>query len=346
MKAFVLAAGAGTRLRPLTSDIPKPMVPVLGRPALHHTLMNLKRNGFTDICVNLFYKPEAITEYFKNNDLGLNLTFSPEKKLLGTAGAVKKNEKFFDDTFCVMSGDGLSDVNLREILKFHKKNKALATLALKSVDEKFDYGVTVTDKNGKVKTFIEKPFWKDILPSAVNTGIYFFEPEIFKFIPKNKFYDFGKDLFPFLLKSKERVFGFVFDGYWTDIGNIYEYKKGVYDALCGKLKLDAVSGKYVSKTAQIDKTAKISAPCFIDDGVKIGKNAVIKPYSVLSKNVTVKDNAEISKSIIWENAVIGKNAKADNTVVGYKAEIPDSIILFDSILITSRRRQEDRRRRR
>ncbi|MDR2192061.1 MAG: NDP-sugar synthase [Endomicrobium sp.] len=334
MKAFVLAAGAGTRLRPLTSDIPKPMVPVLGRPAIYHTLMNLKKNGFCDICVNLFYKPEVITEYFKDENIGVNLTFSPEKKLLGTAGAVKKNESFFDDTFCVMSGDGLSDADLRKILNFHKKNKALATIALKNIDERFEYGVTVTDKNGKVKSFIEKPYLKDVFESAVNTGMYFFEPEIFDYIPKNKFFDFGKDLFPLLLKNNKRVFGCVFDGYWTDIGNIYEYKKGVFDALSGKLKLYKSLGKYVSASAKIDKTAKILAPCFIDDGVKIGKNAVIKPYSVLSKNVSVKDNAEISKSIIWEDAVVGKNAKADNTVVGYKAQIPDDIILFDSILIT------------
>jgi mannose-1-phosphate guanylyltransferase/phosphomannomutase len=336
MKAFVLAAGVGTRLRPLTSDIPKPMVPVLGRPALYHTFANLKKNGFTDICVNLFYKPEVITEYFKKNDLGVNLTFSPEKKLLGTAGSAKKNEKFFDDAFCIMSGDGLSDVNLREIYDFHKKNKALATIALKNVDERFEYGVTVTDKKGKVKSFVEKPYWKDVFSSSVNTGIYFFEPEIFKYIPKNKFFDFGKDLFPLLLKKQERVFGCVFDGYWTDIGNICEYKRGVFDALCGRVKLHGAFCKYVSRTAKIDKSAKIYAPCFIDDGVKIGKNVVIKPYSVLSKNVTVKENAEISKSIIWEDAVVGKNATADNTVVGYKAQIPDDIILFDSILITSK----------
>ncbi|MDR3113155.1 MAG: nucleotidyltransferase family protein, partial [Endomicrobium sp.] len=219
MKAFVLAAGAGTRLRPLTSDIPKPMVPVLGRPALYHTLINLKKNGFDDVCVNLFYKSEVITQYLKNKDLGVKLTFSLEKELLGTAGAVKKNESFFDDTFCVMSGDGLSDVNLREILKFHKKRKAIATIALKNVDERFEYGVTVTNKEGRVKSFVEKPYWRDVFKSAVNTGIYFFEPEIFNYIPKNKFYDFWKDLFPLLLKNGKRVFGRVFDEYWTDIGN-------------------------------------------------------------------------------------------------------------------------------
>jgi mannose-1-phosphate guanylyltransferase/phosphomannomutase len=233
-----------------------------------------------------------------------------------------------------MSGDGLSDVNLREILKFHKKSKALATIALKNVDERFEYGVTVTDKKGKVKSFIEKPYWRDVFKSAVNTGIYFFEPEIFNYIPKNKFYDFGKDLFPWLLKNNKRVFGCVFDGYWTDIGNICEYKKGVFDALSGKVKLHNAFAKYISKTAIIDKTARISRPCFIDDGVKIGKNAVIKPYSVLSKNAKVKDCAEISKSIIWEGAIVGKNTKTDNTVVGCNAKIPDNIILFDSILIT------------
>jgi mannose-1-phosphate guanylyltransferase/phosphomannomutase len=233
MKAFVLAAGAGTRLKPLTLEIPKPMVPILGKPALYHTFSNLIKYGFYDICVNLYHRPEAITGYFQNKDRHLHgtLTYSLEKKLMGTAGAVKNQEKFFDDTFVVMSGDGLSDIDLSKAYAFHKKKKALATIVLKKIDARFEYGITVAAKDGKIKTFIEKPLWGDFFSDTVNTGIYIFEPEIFKYIPKNKFFDFSMDLFPLLMKNKKPLFGYVMDEYWTDIGNIYEYKKGIFDAL-------------------------------------------------------------------------------------------------------------------
>lgn len=336
MKAFVLAAGAGTRLKPLTSDIPKPMVPILGKPVIFHTLNNLCKYGFKDICVNLHHKPEVIMEYFKNNrDLDVNISYSYEKNLLGTAGAVKKQEAFFDDTFVVMSGDGLSDVNLKKVLQFHKKKKALVTIVLKKVNKKFDYGITVTDKNGRVRSFIEKPSWGDVFSDTVNTGIYILEPQVLKYIPKNKFFDFSMNLFPKILKK--HIYGFVTNDYWTDIGNIYEYKQGVFDVLDKKVKI-TISGKnsnnkYISPSAKIHKSVKISGPCFIDDKVIIEKNVILKPYSVISKNVKIKKNSIIEKSIIWGNSVVEKNANLTNSVVGYKALIPENISLYDSILM-------------
>jgi len=337
MKAFVLAAGVGSRLRPLTVETPKPMVPILGKPALHHTFSNLKKYGFTDICVNLFYKPKSITKYFNKNDAGVNLLYSEEKKLLGTAGAVRKVADFFDDTFVVMSGDGLSDVNLKKIIAFHKKNKALVTIALKKIDARFEYGITVTDESGRVKSFVEKPYWKDTFADTVNTGIYVCEPEIFNYIPKDKFFDFSMDLFPLLLKNEKGIYGFEINEYWTDIGNIFEYKKGIFDALDKKIKIDIPGVKkgksFISKNAEIDKSVIISGPCFIDDGVIIGKNSVLKPYSVLGKNVIVKNNALIEKSIVWGNSIVGARSKIYNTVAGYKSRIPKDINLFDSILM-------------
>lgn len=338
MKAFILAAGAGTRLRPLTHDIPKPMIPIVGKPALYHTLNNLKKYGFDNVCVNLFHCPNSITGFFKNNYMDINIHYSLEKKLMGTAGAVKKQEKFFDKTFVVMSGDGLTDIDLDKVLKFHKRKKGIATIVLKKTDAKLEYGITVTDKSGKVKNFVEKPKWSDIFADTVNTGIYVFEPEIFKYIPKNKFFDFSMDLFPSLLKNKKPVYGYVMEEYWTDIGNILEYKKGVFEALDGKVKIFVSADKrkkcYISKYAKIDKTVKIKGPCFIDDNAYIGKNVVINPYSVISKNVKIEDYAVIEKSIIWGGSHIGKGAKLNNTIVGYKGRIPNGITLFDSIIMS------------
>jgi Nucleoside-diphosphate-sugar pyrophosphorylase involved in lipopolysaccharide biosynthesis/translation initiation factor 2B, gamma/epsilon subunits (eIF-2Bgamma/eIF-2Bepsilon) len=338
MKAFVLAAGAGTRLRPLTSDMPKPMVPILGKPGLYHTLENLKKYGFTDVCVNLYHQPDYITQYFKDKDMGINLTYSIEKKLLGTAGAVKKKESFFNETFVVMSGDGLTDIDLKKVLEFHKKKRAQVTIVLKKVDTKLEYGVTLTDKSGKVKKFVEKPKWSDIFADTINTGIYIFEPEILEHIPKNKFFDFSIDLFPLLLKKNKRIYGYVMDEYWTDIGNILEYKKGVFDALEGKVKIGMPCCKkgnsYISKNAIIDKSVKIKGPCYIGDNVFIDKNVTINSYSVISKNVKIEEDAVVEKTIIWENSHIGKRSKLNNTIVGYKGKIPAGIVLFDSIIMS------------
>jgi mannose-1-phosphate guanylyltransferase/phosphomannomutase len=339
MKAFVLAAGVGTRLRPLTSNIPKPMIPILDKPALYYTFANLWKYSFTDACVNTYYMSDVISDYFKKNKIDINIEFSKEKTLLGTAGAVKKKENFFDDTFVVMSGDGLSDVNLKKVLGFHKKKKSLATIVLKKVSSRFEYGIAITNKNSEIKKFVEKPSWSDVFNDEVNTGIYVFEPEIFNYIPKNTFFDFSMDLFPLLMKKGKKIHGFLIDDYWTDIGNIVEYKKGVFDALDGSLKLKLSlrnkSGKYISNSAKIDGSAKIKGPCFIGDNVIIKENSIIKPYSVISNNVKVGKSAVIERSIIWENSVVGTGAELTNTVVNSNAMIPADVSLYDSIMMGS-----------
>jgi mannose-1-phosphate guanylyltransferase/phosphomannomutase len=270
--------------------------------------------------------------------MGINLSYSLEKKLLGTAGAIKKQEKFLDETFVVMSGDGLTDINLEKVFAFHKKKKALATIVLKKTDIRLEYGITVADKTGKVKKFVEKPKWSDIFADTVNTGIYIFEPEILKYVPENKFFDFSMDLFPLLLKNKKKVFAYPMEEYWTDIGNILEYKKGVFDALDGKVKINVSGrkkrGSYISKYAKIDKSVKIKGPCFIDDNVYIGRNVIINPYSVISQNVRIEDNTAVESTVIWDGSHIGKSAKVSNTIVGHKGNIPDGITLFDSIIMS------------
>ena len=338
MKAFVLAAGIGTRLKPLTTDIPKPMVPILGRPALYYTFANLLKYGFDSVCVNTHYRSEVITDYFKDNKFGINLKFSCEHKLLGTAGAIKKNESFFDDTFVVMSGDGLTDINLKKALEFHKQKKSIATVVLKRIKLRFEYGIAITDRTGQINSFVEKPLWGDVFNDEVNTGIYIFEPKIFDFIPKDKFFDFCKDLFPLLMQKKEKMYGYLMDEYWTDIGNISEYKKGLFDILDDKVKIDlnavkSSSNKYISSSAKIDKTVKIQGPCYIGDNVVIKGGAKIKSYSVVSKNVIIDKNSVIEKSILWENTKIGKRVKLRNTIVGSNILVTNQITLFDSILM-------------
>ncbi|MDR2399743.1 MAG: NDP-sugar synthase [Endomicrobium sp.] len=339
MKAFVLAAGLGTRLRPLTANIPKPMIPVLDKPALYHTFSNLWKHGFTDACVNTYYISNVITDYFEKNKPDINLEFSKEKTLLGTAGAIKKKENFFDDTFVVMSGDGLSDINLKKVIEFHKKKKSLATIALKKISSRFEYGIAITNKSGEIKKFVEKPSWRDVFNDEVNTGIYVFEPEIFNYIPKDTFFDFSMDLFPLLMKKGKKIFGYLMDEYWTDIGNIFEYKRGVFDALDGSLKLNLGlinnNGKYISVSAKIDKSVRIEGPCFISDNVSIKENSIIKPYSVISRNVRIGKNTVIDRTIIWGNSTVGIGAELINSVLSSNTLIPAGVSLYDSIIMES-----------
>ena len=258
-----------------------------------------------------------------------------EETLLGTAGGLKKCKKFFDSTFVVMSGDGLSNVDLTAAIAFHKKKKALATMIVKQVETRFSYGITLTDKSGKIVKFVEKPTWSSIFSNTVNTGIYIFEPEVFKYIPDN-FYDFGKDLWPRLLKLKKPIYAYLMSGYWTDIGNIEEYKQGVKDALFNKI-LVKINGKKLKNTeviadsdCKIDKTVKFIGKSIIGKNCKIGKNVVIDNGTVIGNNVQIKDDAIIKDSIIWDNTIIGKHAKLCSSIIGIN--VPGKLSVYNGLL--------------
>jgi NDP-sugar pyrophosphorylase family protein len=339
VKAFVMAAGAGTRLRPLTFAIPKPMVPVVNKPVLEHTLENLKHHGITDIALNLHCYPGMIKRHFGDGSrFGIKIRYSFEKTLMGTAGGVKKLENYLDSTFIVMSGDGLTDINLTKAVRFHKAKKALATMILKSVDAQFEYGVTIIDTDGRIKKFVEKPKWSDVFANTVNTGIYIFEPEILKYIPENSFYDFGFQLWPDLLKKHKRIFGYNMDEYWTDVGNLSEYRRGVKDTLDGKLKLEIPGqqrkpGIWIGNGTHIEKGAMLNSPCVIGTNCFIGKNAIIDSYTTVGNNARVGQGAVIKNSILWEKVRVAKNVKLDNCIIGSEAEVSEDISVFEGTVL-------------
>lgn len=339
MKAFVMAAGAGTRLRPLTLEIPKPMVPVVNKPVIEHTLENLKRHGIYQVVLNLHHYPGMIKEYFgKGEKNDLHIRYSLERKLMGTAGGVKRMEAFLDSTFVVMSGDGLTDIDLTKAVMFHKRKKALGTMVLKAVDTKFEYGVTVTNPGGRIKKFIEKPKWSDVFANTVNTGIYIFEPEIFNYMPKNEFYDFGLQLWPKLLKQNKRIFGYVMDEYWTDVGNLTEYRRGVKDALDGKVRISIPGeqikpGVWVGKNTRIDPKASLVAPCVIGEKCVIGKDAVIDEYTTVADHCVIGQGARIKNSILWGNVEVAKNVNLDNCIIGYGAKVSKDISVFEGTVL-------------
>lgn len=339
MKAFIMAAGVGTRLRPLTYDIPKPMISIVNKPVLEHTLELLAKYGIKEVVINLHYQGALIKKYFGNGSKwGITITYSEEKELMGTAGGVKKAESFFDGTFLVMSGDGLTDINLRKVLNFHVRKKALATMILKQVDARFEYGVVMLSKTGRINKFLEKPNWSSVFSNTVNTGIYIFEPAIFKYIPKNKFYDFGHDLWPRLVKNKQKIYGYQMGEYWCDIGNLSEYRRAQSDVLSGQVQINIPGEKieeniWIGKGTEIDSKVRLEGPCIIGENCKIEEEVSIGKFTVVGNNGIIKKGASLRDCIVWNNVYIDRNVELANCIIGDSANIQESISVFEGSVI-------------
>ncbi len=339
MKAMVMAAGVGTRLRPLTHFIPKPMIPIVNKPALEHTLDLLRKHGFDEVVINLHFYPDMIRDHFGDGQrYGLKIHYSLEKTLMGTAGGVKRAEHHFNDTFVVMSGDGLTDINLSRVIEFHKKKKSLATMVLKKVDARFDYGVTLIDQYSRIEKFIEKPSWSDVFANTVNTGIYVFEPEIFDYIPKNKFYDFGHEVWPLLLTRKKPIFGYEMKSYWCDIGNLQEYKRAEKNALEGAVKVK-IPGKlrrkniWVGSNTYIHPGVKIVGPAVIGSNCQIEKGVTINSFTTIGNNNIIEEGARLSDCILWAGVHVSKGVRLRNCVIGNQAKISENISVFEGSVI-------------
>lgn len=333
MKAMIMAAGVGSRLMPLTMQIPKPMVPMANKPLMENIVEVLHKHNFTKIIANLHYHADTIATYFGDGkEHGVNMNFSMETELLGTAGGVKNCENFLDDTFVIVSGDALTDVDLTKLLVAHKKNGALATIALKEVEEVEHFGVVITDENGRINKFQEKPRPEEALSNLANTGIYIFEPEIFKHIPSKQFYDFGKQVFPHLVKIKAPFYGVPIDNYWCDIGNLDTYRQAHSDLLAGLVD--------VSLAGEIIKTKNGSA--LIGKGTSIDPEAILEGNVVLGANCMVEKGAVIKDSVIWDSTFINRGAVLDNCVLGQACSVGSFSQINPGAVIASNCLIEDR----
>lgn len=349
MKAMIMAAGVGSRLEPLTCNIPKPMVPVVNRPAMEHIIRLLKKHNITELAANLWYLPEKILDYFKDGSPhGVSIHYSHEKDLMGTAGGVKKLEAFLDETFLVISGDALTDIDLRVLLATHREKKALATIALREVADPRHFGVVITDDDGRIKAFQEKPQPGEELSKLANTGIYVFEPEIFRYIPAGQVYDFGKQVFPALVKGGLPFYGHVMKEYWCDIGTLEQYKVGNYDVLRGRVKIDIPGfwhprAVYVGEGSFIAPTARIGDKVLIGNNCRIGDGVEIFGETVIGDNCEIQEDTAIFGSIIWNNTRIEKGARLIECVVGSEcylqkgSVIGTGVILSDSCVVESGR---------
>jgi len=322
MKAVVMAGGAGSRLRPLTMARPKPMVPMVNKPVMAHILDLLKRHGLTDVAVTLQYMADVIQDYFGDGSaLGMNLHYFIEDVPLGTAGSVKNAQDFLDETFIVISGDAVTDIDLTGLIEFHKAKGALVTIALYKVPNPLEYGVVITDEEGRITQFLEKPSWGEVISDQVNTGIYVIEPRALDYFEKGKPFDFSKDLFPMLLSNGEPMYGFVVSGYWCDVGNIQEYMRATFDFLEGKVRLEEPGERlngniWVGKDVEIAPDARLYGPIYLGDEVKIKGGVIIQGPAVVRDYTIVDNRAFIERSIIWRNCYIGEGVEVRGAVIG------------------------------
>ncbi len=310
-KAMVMSAGMGSRLEPLTLQVPKPLVPVCNRPVMDILFENLAQIEIKDVVCNTYYLAEQIINRYKENDLGINFNYITEKTLSGTAGGLKKCQIFFNEgeDFVVLSADGLTNADILKGIEIHKKSGAIATIGVKRVshDEVSNFGVVVTDKDGFITEFQEKPSVEDAKSDCINTGIYIFNYKIFDYIPENTFYDFAKNVFPKLLAERQ-INTFVIEDYWSDIGTLNQYQQSTQDVFNRKCNfrhgeiLKTFQGSYISRSVVPDCTKFIGC-CTIGADCRIGKNVVIE-NSIIWDNVKIADNTHIKNCIIASNEVV------------------------------------------
>jgi len=339
MKAIVMAGGEGTRLKPLTCCMPKPMVRLLDKPLVEYTVEHLEKHGIVDLAFTLMYMPSSIIGYFDGRK-GVNIEYYIENEPLGTAGSVKNASGFVDGAFLIISGDALCDIDVTDAAVFHKNTGATATIILKKMGEPLEYGVVISNGDGRVERFLEKPGWEDVFSDTVNTGIYILEPEVLELIPEGKRFDFAKDLFPLMLRKGMRISGYVASGYWCDVGNIESYIKAHEDLLRGEVnvKIDAknASGVYVGEGADISNSALIQAPCYIGPGAVIGEGARIGMFSAVGKGARVASRCNIKRSVLLEGASASRNVKLSGCVVAAGSSIGERSSVYEGAVIGER----------
>ena len=347
MKAVIMAGGFGTRLRPLTANIPKPMVPMAGRPVMEHIVRLLKKHKIKNITALLYFQSEQIRSYFGNGKRwGVDIKYITAEADFGTAGSVKNAQKNLDSRFIVISGDVLTDFDISEAINFHIRKKALATVVLTRVENPLSYGIVMTSKSGKISRFLEKPGWGQVFSDTVNTGIYILEPEVLDLIPPATEYDFSKDLFPVMLEKKLKLYGYIATGYWRDIGNIKEYYTGHQDVLDGKadvpipgVKTDNTDANiFMGQNVMISHGSLLSGTVIIGDNVKIGPRARIF-NSVLGDGSIIGREVNLSRVVAWEDVSIGPRAEVSEAIlckgsfVGEGATVEEECIISDNSII-------------
>ena len=328
MKAVIMAGGEGTRLRPLTSNQPKPMLPLANRPMMEHIVHLLRDHGFDEIVVTVAFLANTIRTYFGDGgEFGVRMVYATEETPLGTAGSVRNAmDELRDERFLVISGDVLTDIDVSAVVQFHESKNALATIALKAMENPLEFGIVITNEDGSIERFLEKPTWGQVFSDTINTGIYVLEPEIFDHIELGANVDFSADVFPKLLQEGKPLYGYVADGYWEDVGTLEAYRRAHQDVLDRKVEVvipgfEIGPGVWLGEGAEVHPNASIQGPCVIGDHCRVEAGARISEYSVLGSNVSVGADAHVERAVVHDNAYVGQGVHLRGCVVGRACDL-------------------------
>jgi mannose-1-phosphate guanylyltransferase/phosphomannomutase len=345
MKAVIMAGGFGTRLRPLTMNIPKPMVPIVNIPIMHRIITLLKKNGITDIVALVYYQPDVIMNYFKDGkDFGVNITYVRAEADFGTAGSVKNAENFIgEDEFLVISGDVLTDIDLSKAIEYHHDKKSKATIVITRVKNPLPYGIVIVRDSGEIIRFLEKPSWGEVFSDTINTGIYVLDPSVLEFIPYKQEFDFSKNLFPLLLEKKFPFYGYIAESYWRDIGTLNDYLEAHLDCLAGQVEIEIKGERietpkgviHVGENVEVADYERFEGVVVIGNNTRIGKKAKII-NSVIGSFCEIEDECEIIDSVIWDRTRIKRRAKLTLDVIGYDNFIGEGAEINENVFISDR----------
>lgn len=339
-KAVIMAGGFGTRLRPLTMTLPKPMVPISNRPMMEHIVNLLKKYNISDVISLLYFSPDKITSYFGDgSNFDIKMDYVQAVADYGTAGSVKNAYKNLNERFIIISGDVLTDFDLQKAIDFHIQKKSMATIVLTRHQTPLQYGIVITDDEGKIVRFLEKPSWGQVFSDTINTGIYILEPEVLDLIPYQEDFDFSKDLFPLMLSKNMPLFGYISEGYWRDVGNLNEYRIGQHDSLIGVVEVNKV-GKTDEKypnvnfgnNVQIGENVKFIGNVVLGDYVIIGNNSQIT-NCVIGNNTKIGQSANLNETTVWNDVIIGDNVYLTNDVICNDVVILSNATIHENVYI-------------
>ncbi|MBW3641344.1 MAG: mannose-1-phosphate guanyltransferase [Actinobacteria bacterium] len=339
MKAVIMAGGEGTRLRPLTSNQPKPMMPLVNRPMMEHIVMLLQRHGFDDIVVTVAFLANHIRTYFGDgSEFGVRMVYATEETPLGTAGSVRNARDELDERFLVISGDVLTDIDLSEVVAFHDQRGALATIGLTAVENPLEFGIVIAGEDGSVERFLEKPTWGQVFSDTVNNGIFVLEPEVFDFIPAGRPVDFSAEVFPALLQRRKPLFGHVCEGYWEDVGTLEAYMGAHADVLDGKVSVEVPGfrldhGVWLGEGAEVDPEAVTTGRVVVGGNVRVEPGARLGPYTVLGSNVMVRAEADLERVVVHDNTYIGAGVRARGSVIGQSCDLRAGVRCEDGVVL-------------
>jgi mannose-1-phosphate guanylyltransferase / phosphomannomutase len=335
-----MAGGEGTRLRPMTANQPKPMLPVVNKPIMEHVLRLLKRHGFAETVVTVQFLASLVRNYFGDGeDVGMSLTYATEETPLGTAGSVKNAEDALrSGPFLVISGDALTDIDLSAMVRYHKEQGALVTVGLTRVPNPLEFGIIIVGEDGRIQRFLEKPTWGQVFSDTVNTGIYVMEPEVLAEVPAGEVADWSGDIFPQLLKTGAPLYGWIADGYWEDVGSHESYFKAQADALSGKVDVEidgfeVSPGVWVSEDAEVDPEALLAGPLCIGDYAKIEAGAQLREFTTIGSNVVVKEGAFLHRAVVHNNVYVGPGTTLRGCVVGKNTDVMGSVRVEEGAVV-------------